>query len=516
MKKYIVLVLCLLTVLSLLTACGIGSSDSGFTGVDHSVRPAGGDLTGNGQSEASVSEPTGDEAPVSDPTGEDAPAIPESNPIESVGDENASPSLADMMRSGYGLFNGIVREGRYYHDGQDEWFVYYFADVGEAQLESLKNGMDDYYDTGEYAKTEIQLYSTDGNITLKDYIGKEIMFGGEWFAAHTVHHRRDIVFEVKEIYDAYYPPDGDYAPAVFKTFGTPLSPSIVERGTPCYFNGCEFAYQNYLWAEYEDGSGEYCLMILVDAAEPETCAIDALYLPGYGLPVVGRNRHNIYIKWTNPAAPEETVELMFEEQSGQMTIFANALKGIKQRLNQSDVVAMPVSVYRDDSEYDRYYIPLYAILNEIGGGVVCDAFNMDGAYIFSGAYTQSYTGFWETSDRSEYRADAVIDGKTQSIASYWNGLELRADGMFTESYRIYQDEGDWVLTEKTGLYVFWGRMLVMLYETESERRGVEYTALVPYKIEEPVESYVFGWYIEDWDTDYLSICGKFPLFRITP
>lgn len=38
MKKYIVLALCLLTFLSMLTACGSGNSESGFTGVDHSNR----------------------------------------------------------------------------------------------------------------------------------------------------------------------------------------------------------------------------------------------------------------------------------------------------------------------------------------------------------------------------------------------------------------------------------------------------------------------------------------------
>lgn len=296
-------------------------------------------------------------------------------------------------------------------------------------------------------------------------------------------------------------------PAQLNTLGTPLDPDFVEQGTTCYFNGSDFPWSHYTWTEYENGSGKHCLMVLLDAEEESGYAIDALYLPGYGLPVIGRNRYNIYIKWTNPANREETVELMFELESNQMKIFANAIKGFKQSQNLSQTVEMPVSVYKDDSGHDRYYIPLYAILNEIGGGVIRNPYDTGEAYIFSGAHTQSHTGFWETSDRGEYRTEAVIDGKTHSISSYWNGLELRPDGTFTESRRIYQDEGDWILTEVTGRYVFWGRMLLMLRETESVWRGPDYTALVPVTIDEPADDRVYGGYIEDWDGDYLDIRG---------
>jgi len=308
-------------------------------------------------------------------------------------------------------------------------------------------------------------------------------------------------------------PSGEHSnPVAPKTLGTPLGPSIAERGTLCYFNGSNFPWNHYAWAEYEDGSGGYCLMILVDAEEPDGCANFALYLPGYGQPTIGRNKNNIYIEWTDPANKEATVELMFEEQSGQMVIFANALKGVKRSRDRSDTITTPVSVYKDDSGRDRYYVPLYAILNEIGGGVVFDAFSVSEAYIFAGANMQSYAGFWETSDRGEYRTDVVIGGKTHSIASYWQGLELRPDGTFTESSRFFQDEGDCVLTETTGRYIFWGRMLVMLSETESEWRGADYAALAPVRIAAPAGSYVFGWYVEEWDEDYLSIGGKYPLY----
>ena len=273
------------------------------------------------------------------------------------------------------VFRGVVREGRYYHDGMEKWLEYYFADVGIEQLQTLKNTLDDdYYDYGEGVETEIQLYSTDENINMKDYVDRAISFGGEWFAAHTIHHRRNIVFAVNEIYDS----------GTLKTFGIPLRPALAERGTLCYFNGSNYPWSHYTWTEYEDGSGEYCLMILVDAETPDGGAIDALYLPGYGLPVIGRNRYNIYIEWANPENKEETIELMFEEQSGKMVIFANALKGVKSGQNRSEPVEMPVSVYKDDSGRDRYYVPLYAILNEIGGRVIINEFNTGEAYIFSG------------------------------------------------------------------------------------------------------------------------------------
>jgi len=289
-----------------------------------------------------------------------------------------------------------------------------------------------------------------------------------------------------------------------KTLGTPLDPDFVKKGTHCYFNGNDFPQSYYTWAEYENGGGKYCLMVLVDA-EDDGGALDALYLPGYGLPKIGRNRYDIYLQWTNLANQNETVELMFELESNKMKIFANATKGFKAGQNQPQIIDMPVSVYKDDSEYDRYYIPLYAVLNEIGGGAIENPFSTGETYIFSGTYKQSYTGFWETSDRGEYRTEVLINGKTHSISSYWRGLEIRPDGKFTESSRIYQDEGDWILTETTGRYMFWGRMLLLLYERESCWRGPEYTALVPIEIDEPAGGYVRGGYIESWDEDYLDI-----------
>ena len=323
---------------------------------------------------------------------------------------------------------------------------------------------------------------------------------------------------MNEIYDDYEAikigketPGSYYYPEAFISFGTPLSPALADKGTTCYFNGSDFPWSFYVWADYEDGSGGQCLMILLDAEEPDGGAIDALYLPGYGLPVIGRDRYNIYIDWTNPANREDTVELMFQEQSEYMTVFSNALKGVRSSTG-ADVIKMPVSVYKDDSGRDRYYIPLYAILNEIDGGVIDNAYNIGEAYIFSGSAMQGYTGFWETSDRGDYRADAVIDGQTRSISSHWNGLELRPDGTYTDSYRVYQDEGDWFLTEETGRYIFWGRMLIMICDTVSGWRGVDYASLAPVRDIEPFKPLVFGRYITEWNPDYFSISGKQPLY----
>ena len=303
-------------------------------------------------------------------------------------------------------------------------------------------------------------------------------------------------------------PDGEYGldnPNDMISLGAPPSPEFTKPGTLCQFNGSTYPYSHYHWADYEEAGGGSCLMILVDTENPDGGANNALYLPGYGNPIIGRNSRNIYVEWTKPGRPEDTIELMFQEQSNLMVIFANALKGVRSA-SGADVVTMPVSAYKDDSLYDRYYIPLYAILDVIGGGVVSDVFNDGEVYIFSGGGTESYTGFWETSDRGEPRADAVIGEETHSIATDWKGLELRPDGTFTLSSRISQ-EGIWVLTEETGRYIFWGRMLIMLCETDSQWQGADYTALTQVRLDKSALSYVYSWYIEEWDEEYLNAGG---------
>ena len=292
--------------------------------------------------------------------------------------------------------------------------------------------------------------------------------------------------------------------SAFKTQQTPLEPAFVKSDTPCHFNGYEVMEHEFTWDDFGDGSGEKCLMILVDAENPEGAANYMLHLPGYGTPKVSRNGHWIYISWGDTNT-DDCVLLIFELENNYMAIDTNVLKGIEHGPD-SDTVKMPVSVRKGgDPDCDWYYVPLYAVLNEIGGGMVRDAFGKKAAYIFSGDFIQSCDGFWESTDRGEYRADAVIDGKTHSIVSYWTALEFRPDGTFTSSDRYYQYEGDWVLSETVGRYVFWGRMLVMSYESGSEWRGTDYTALAPVKTGDSSQAYVCGWYVDEWDEDYLDI-----------
>jgi hypothetical protein len=46
---------------------------------------------------------------------------------------------------------------------------------------------------------ELQLYTLDRNIDLAKSLGKKVTLEGEPFAAHTAHHHRPIVLEVKKL-----------------------------------------------------------------------------------------------------------------------------------------------------------------------------------------------------------------------------------------------------------------------------------------------------------------------------
>jgi hypothetical protein len=113
------------------------------------------------------------------------------------------PAWAAMTPAGEdGFFSGVVQEGKFYHDGRDAWISFYFVDVGKAQLDKLIKELGEaYYDSGEYEiKSEIHIYTTDKKINLKDNVGKKISFKGAFFEAQTMNHRRDIVFELKEMF----------------------------------------------------------------------------------------------------------------------------------------------------------------------------------------------------------------------------------------------------------------------------------------------------------------------------
>jgi len=65
---------------------------------------------------------------------------------------------------------------------------------------------------------------------------------------------------------------------------------------------------------------------------------------------------------------------------------------------------------------------------------------------------------------------------------------------------------EWVLTEHKGRYAFFGRILVMLYETESEYGGKDYAKLKPIKLNAPAEGWgqvtgacMYARYVDEWD-----------------
>lgn len=98
-----------------------------------------------------------------------------------------------------GFYSGVLLEGSFYHDGRGEWLTYYYLDVGMAQYDILNGELGGVEDLGQPTESEIQVYTTDESIRLGDHIGQRIMFKGEFFEAHTIYHRRNIVFEIKEL-----------------------------------------------------------------------------------------------------------------------------------------------------------------------------------------------------------------------------------------------------------------------------------------------------------------------------
>jgi hypothetical protein len=55
-------------------------------------------------------------------------------------------------------------------------------------------------------------------------------------------------------------------------------------------------------------------------------------------------------------------------------------------------------------------------------------------------------------------------------------------------------------------------MLIMICDTVSGWRGVDYASLAPVRDIEPFKPLVFGRYITEWNPDYFSISGKQPLY----
>jgi len=456
--------------------------------------------------------------------------------IDTAGTFGGKPAAAEAAETKDEFYSAVVKEGVFYHDGRNEWFIYYFADVGRTQFEKLKNETEDYEYLDQEVETEIHLSIKNNDINLKNYVGKKITFKGDFFASHTIYHQRSIVFMIEEITDAVdvSPTTSNvYAPLKpgFKTLTTaekPLPPDFIKYGTNFWFNGLNSATagNSFAWAKYEDGSNAHCLMILVDALN-KGGANRSLHIPKFGLPTISKPSADLlYITWRNPEDPldiavtNDVIMLLFpEKNSNMMAISANVLKGIEHGPD-SDVVNMPVSVYKDKTGQDRYYVPLYAILNEVGGGVMYDPFGDGVAFIYTGEALQGYSGVWEVADNTEYRLDVDIGGKPVSVGNYWWSLELRPDGTFTEIDRHYKDEGDWFRTEFKGQYAFFGRILAMKYTSDSLYRGGDFNNLTPEKVDGPFAGKwgedgvdVYAEYVDDWSRpDFLNIRGSRALF----
>ena len=299
---------------------------------------------------------------------------------------------------------------------------------------------------------------------------------------------------------------------VLSTEDGPLEPGFVDYRMSCWLNQRIFDGNGFLWEEYDDGSGGLCLMVLVDT-NGGAGVNNELYVPGYGIPEVSNNGDWIYMVWTHQTDPDKRISLLFEDGGKFMAIEENAPKGVVQG-PESDAVTLPVKVSKSESGQGSYFVPLYAILNEVGGGALCDPFGEGDMFIYTGGALQGYAGFWEVSDtEAEYRVDAVVNGQTISIANYWWALTLGSDGTFTEYNQHYQDEGSWIKNEFDGKYAFFGRILALRYLTENEYRGSEFNNLEVVKMDEP---YV-GWggpdlsvgYVDEWDpADVLSISGQ--------
>ena len=314
-----------------------------------------------------------------------------------------------------------------------------------------------------------------------------------------------------------------------------LEPDFIEYGTPCWFNAHEVVTaennpgdigaagltieNRFAWAEFDDGSGRYCLCAAVDAEKEWGGENYNLFVPGYGLPEIEEGPTGIIITWTHLDNPGDRIQLIFQDGSSQMTVTENALRFIDSS-GDPDVVGMAASVFRDDAGPGRYFVPLYAIINEVDGGVMFGQFGADDAFIYTGNVIRGYSGYWEVMDDSEYRNDAVINGETVSIGNYWWSLELAPDGTFTDADLYYQDEGSWIRTVKKGEYTFFGRILAMRYITESEYHGDSPGNLAPVKVDEPHEGWdndtgssVYARYIDDWnDPEALYIRDFRPLY----
>ena len=315
-----------------------------------------------------------------------------------------------------------------------------------------------------------------------------------------------------------------YAPLktpAFKTFSVaekPLTPDLNSYGARCFFNDDKVETEkngaleiNYSWQEY--GNKSKCLMILVDTVNEFGGANSSLYLPKYGLPIISRIRGEISLDWSNPSDFTDLMTLTF-------TVGANELLVIKNTPQYSGSYTVKLSAgVIDDGSFERFYLPLYAIINETGGGVILDPFGDGSSFIYTGDAIQGYSGKWETSDRGDERQNVTVNGKTVSIPEYWRQLELSPDGTFVETTRGY-NTGFWDVVKYSGQYAFAGRILAMKYIYQTRYDGADYNNLKTSQINEPYafqeapnEPAIIPGYVDEWDPpEYLFMRNRDSLY----
>ena len=309
--------------------------------------------------------------------------------------------------------------------------------------------------------------------------------------------------------------------AAFRTLASPLTPSFVEEVAqgPIWFNGNRVAptgleaSDNYKWVPLDDGGS--CLMVLVDASDGTYGKNENLLSTEFEEAYAEMRGGNILVEWAEMYEPDVGVILSFQNKSDVMQVKKNSLTG------KTGEVKLAAKVFRDESRPDCYYLPLYAILNEIGGGLSQGIPGIEGSFIYSGANRQypDIVGQWEMSDSGAEYQEVAADGETRRVGYPWMFLQLLPGSMFVELHCDYQD-GDWIFVRREGRFSVAGNLLVMKCLNETEYLGRDFDNLPLVKSRAPqddrnAENSVYSYYVWSWDEDLLILHGMHYLYAYT-
>jgi len=283
-----------------------------------------------------------------------------------------------------------------------------------------------------------------------------------------------------------------------------LSPNFLKEGGKFFFNERPVSLTAYTGGTANFIFSNGCLMLKLDASNESGGENYNLILPKFQSgPFVGKAGSEINLIWENLDGDDD-LHLMFQNGSEAMWV----TKG-RGRDAESYMVEMASYTRDDDSGEACFYVPVYAIINETGGGAMFNPFGDGISFAYTGSALKGYTGTWETSDKTEYRQQVVINGKKTSVPEDWQSMELRPEGIFTYIHR-YLLLGDWVKVVTTGKYAFFGRILAMKYERSTEYSGQDFNNLVLVEERGPADlpyNGVFARYVDDWNKDFLQIHG---------